>query len=492
MQFLTFEDFIRCVPGVFIIMLTDLVGHIGHVNDLSQVPSFHYVNHAFPYAIQATTELMKAGWNLIPLWKSVKAVAQMAHYGNLGRLHRAITPCDAQTERAAVQLMSGLQRGIVEQDVQQLRRAAASVPASWRLSQWSQNCSCCMVPAALAIAGMRNLVVNKERFLSALHFMHLAAKGNWVDLLLWNPWPVLEILEAFLPWPQRVIQLVTVQGYEEEESCFKQGPRSSSRHVSIPTGSKHCETGRDVVAVLLRGRSFVWRRGVHWRSGGLLGLPESVVEQLVAAESHMAQLVRPLEDLGFQVEIYGATYETPYLEELQAAYRPSLVKNFTLLRPPGSQLEGLSAALALLPDDPCIQHVVLLRFDLILKRPLVPFIQRAWRAQQDFIVPFWCEVSKISQIGGELCVSDVLQMFPARYAGYVQKALQDFSSAGISHFHKWVLQMTQLGVLPSQVGVLVRRRFVTDPAGQWNPLYDFANRERRPPSLELRHQNWTI
>ena len=32
---------------------------------------------------------------------------------------------------------------------------------------------------------------------------------------LWNPWPVLEILEAFLPWPQRVIQLVTVQGYEE-------------------------------------------------------------------------------------------------------------------------------------------------------------------------------------------------------------------------------------------------------------------------------------
>lgn len=27
--------------GVFIIMLTDLVGHIGHVNDLSQVPSAH-------------------------------------------------------------------------------------------------------------------------------------------------------------------------------------------------------------------------------------------------------------------------------------------------------------------------------------------------------------------------------------------------------------------------------------------------------------------
>lgn len=32
----------------------------------------------------------------------------------------------------------------------------------------------------------------------------------------WSQWPVLDILETHLPWQQRVIQLATVQGHEQE------------------------------------------------------------------------------------------------------------------------------------------------------------------------------------------------------------------------------------------------------------------------------------
>lgn len=30
------------------------------------------------------------------------------------------------------------------------------------------------------------------------------------------------------------------------------------------------------------------------------------------------------------------------------------------------------------------------------------------------------------------------------------------------------------------------------PVSLRNPLYDFANRERKPPSLEQRQKNWTV
>ncbi len=37
----------------------------------------------------------------------------------------------------------------------------------------------------------------------------------------WSQWPVLDILETHLPWRQRVIQLATVQGHEEEALALR-------------------------------------------------------------------------------------------------------------------------------------------------------------------------------------------------------------------------------------------------------------------------------
>ena len=39
----------------------------------------------------------------------------------------------------------------------------------------------------------------------------------------WSQWPVLDILETHLPWRQRVIQLATVQGHEEEALALRGG-----------------------------------------------------------------------------------------------------------------------------------------------------------------------------------------------------------------------------------------------------------------------------
>lgn len=358
-----------------------------------------------------------------------------------------------------------------------------------------------MIPASLTMAGLRTLS-NQERLQQAVEFMGRAAKENWVDLLLWNPWPVLDILETFLPFPQRVSQLVALQPFAEAEKCFFTEflPSTSTAEPGPPLLSSSQKMapcrGRGVARVVLRGRSFVWRRGDLATKEGHSGLPESILEQMMAAMSHMEHLVYPLEDLGYEVQVLGATYATPYVERLQEAYGHHLVQNFTLMTPPGSQFEGLQAALNLLDgtNQPpaCLGPVVLLRFDLVLKRSLGPFLQRAWRRGQEFLAPFWCEGNSFSKnVGGGLCISDVLQVFPGEALPAIWDALQE--AKGAIHFHHWMTLLVDQGnILPSKVGVLVPQRFITDPAAQWNPLYDFANRERKPPSLEQRQKNWTV
>ncbi|CAJ1376022.1 unnamed protein product [Effrenium voratum] len=448
------KDLALCVPGMFIIMLTDLLARMPYEKNLTQLTSFHYVNHVFPYALKATSELAAAGWNVIPVWQSVKAMAHDLRYGG--------------TEPIP---------GTAAEDAFQLRRAAAAVPPAWRLHQWGSSCSrCCLVPASLALAGLGSLR-NKERLDRAVHFMAQAAQGDWVTLLLWSPWPVLEILETFLPWRQRVIGLVTVQTMDQESSCFGQTVSQ------VPPVKPKAATSRRA-AVVLRGRSFFWRRG-----GEHLNLPESVPEQLLAARSHMSKVVKPLEALGYEVSIYGATYETAFLQRLEAEYQPKLAANFSRLPLPGSQRQGVEAALNLVPSDSAL--VVLLRFDLVLKRSLGPFLA-AW-PRQEFLAPFWCELSKISLLeGGSLCVSDVLQIFPGHELARVQQALGAMESPhGHAHFHDWLQLLVEQGVLPNQVGVLVPGRFIADPGAQWNPLYDFANRDRRSPPPGINRGNWT-
>lgn len=236
------------------------------------------------------------------------------------------------------------------------------------------------------------------------------------------------------------------------------------------------------VALVLRGHSFLWRRGTTVSRGGHRNLPQSVLQQLAAATSHLEHVVRPMEALGFEVDIYGATYPSPYIPELEAQYGASLRQRFTILELPGSQLGGVASALAAVPSSSCVRWILILRFDLVLKRSLVPSLQQAWRRGQEFLGPFWCELAadNFPDVGGPLCVSDVLQVFPGSWRDTFAEILREHPDR--THMHGWLPEMIAKGVNPSSVGVLVPRRSISDPAAQWNPLYDFANRERRSPS----------
>ncbi|CAE7039650.1 SAP13 [Symbiodinium sp. CCMP2592] len=157
-----------------------------------------------------------------------------------------------------------------------------------------------------------------------------------------------------------------------------------------------------------------------WKAGRLEGhrnLPQSVLQQLAAARSHLDHVVKPLEDLGFEVDVYGATYPSPYIPELEAQYGASLRQRFSILELPGSQLGGVASALAAVPSSLCVHWILILRFDLELKRSLVPSLQQAWQRGQEFLGPFWCEFGSgnFSDVGGPLCVSDVLQVFPGSW-----------------------------------------------------------------------------
>eukprot|EP00434_Breviolum_minutum_P016789 symbB.v1.2.014809.t1/scaffold1091.1/size138789/4 len=120
---LTSMDFFRCVPGVLVMMLADLAGHAG-IKDVSERPSLYYLNHALPYALEATSSLLKTGWNLIPLLKSVKAIALIARYAmqslqGLGQIHPSF--CDLTPP--AVAFFGDVHKAVGEQD----RRLGGSV-----------------------------------------------------------------------------------------------------------------------------------------------------------------------------------------------------------------------------------------------------------------------------------------------------------------------------------------------------------------------------
>ncbi|OLP83432.1 histone H3-like centromeric protein cpar-1 [Symbiodinium microadriaticum] len=260
---------------------------------------------------------------------------------------------------------------------------------------------------------------------------------------------------VFMPWRQRVVQLQSVQSVDQEKECFNVGGRSPVAPAPKPAQDTAQSCRR--VALVLRGHSFLWRRGTTVSRGGHRNLPQSVLQQLAAVTSHLEHVVRPMEALGFEVDIYGATYPSPYIPELEAS--------------------GVASALAAVPSSLCVRWILILRFDLVLKRSLVPSLQQAWRRGQEFLGPFWCEfgADNFLDVGGPLCVSDVLQVFPGSWRDTFAEILREHPDR--THMHGWLPEMIAKGVNPSSVGVLVPRRSISDPAAQWMKGYGVRTQE---------------
>ncbi|OLQ10382.1 hypothetical protein AK812_SmicGene5888 [Symbiodinium microadriaticum] len=118
------EDIVRCVPGMFMIMLADLTIRGMAPVEMDKWPSYLYLNQVIPLVLEAT----------------LTGVVQAQRYGGGASLPLAEEPCEATEE--TVRLLSAVYRAVAEQDVFQLRRAAAAVPAPWRLRNWSLEGGC--------------------------------------------------------------------------------------------------------------------------------------------------------------------------------------------------------------------------------------------------------------------------------------------------------------------------------------------------------------
>jgi len=226
------------------------------------------------------------------------------------------------------------------------------------------------------------------------------------------------------------------------------------------------------VALILRGESFRFgSQGTRY-----VGFPESVVEQMQAAESHM-RLCTALEAKGYKVDIYFVTVETPYTKRLYDIYDPLLKDGVCLKQVLATQNDTIKLAVSLVPIEQ-YESVIISRIDLIFKEPLIKSMNPILNKMQ-FVAPTWYKDCVTP--GGAPRMNDMIYIFPRGCYDVLEKA-QKLAAYGHSFLDVIPLQ-------PGEYACISELFFDSDSEKDMNPYYRLAN---RPECSEFHSQGKTF
>eukprot|EP00404_Azadinium_spinosum_P024497 CAMPEP_0180602694 /NCGR_PEP_ID=MMETSP1037_2-20121125/25117_1 /TAXON_ID=632150 /ORGANISM="Azadinium spinosum, Strain 3D9" /LENGTH=319 /DNA_ID=CAMNT_0022621551 /DNA_START=99 /DNA_END=1059 /DNA_ORIENTATION=- len=227
----------------------------------------------------------------------------------------------------------------------------------------------------------------------------------------------------------------------------------------------------DAVAVVLRGESF--------RIGGQFSraTADSAESQMEATQSQLVFLVEPLRHLGFDVDVFSATYTTQFTETLIEKLG-EFVRIDLRSRRPGSQGENAHEALEAVANyshqqNKMYRFLVMLRHDMVLKQDISQMVE----TDDLFLSPF--NVTKKLRdylhhyLHFQHLVPDTLQAFPGKFLlPFVDMVSQEgWPIEGI-----WDHMMKRIGGI-ERFGLLRPDWYAdSDAAKTFNPLYSLAGR----------------
>jgi hypothetical protein len=214
------------------------------------------------------------------------------------------------------------------------------------------------------------------------------------------------------------------------------------------------------VALILRGESFRFgSQGTRY-----IGFPESVKEQVEAAESHV-RLCHALKGAGFQeVDIYFVTVETEFTKRLYEIYGSFVKDSLILKKHLPAQNDTIRIAVSLVP----LQHydsIILSRIDLIYKEPLIKYV-RPMIGKVQFMAPTWYKDCVTPR--GAPRMNDMFYIFPRLTFDILERA-QEFSAYG----HKF---LDMIPLHPGEYTCISELFFDSDSEKDKNPYYKIANR----------------
>jgi len=235
----------------------------------------------------------------------------------------------------------------------------------------------------------------------------------------------------------------------------------------------------DAVAVVLRGESF--------RIGGQFSraTADSAESQMEATQSQLVFLVEPLRHLGFDVDVFSATYTTQFTETLIEKLG-EFVRIDLRSRRPGSQGENAHEALQAvdgysLQQNKTYRFLVMLRHDMVLKQDISKVVQ----TDELFLSPF--NVTKalrgyFPQL--QYVIPDTLQAFPGKF---LLQFVDMISQEGWPNEGMWDHMMKRIGGI-ERFGLLLPDWYAdSDAEKSFNPLYRMAGRAegRLAPEVTL-------
>eukprot|EP00931_Biecheleriopsis_adriatica_P039852 TRINITY_DN22790_c0_g1_i3.p1 TRINITY_DN22790_c0_g1~~TRINITY_DN22790_c0_g1_i3.p1 ORF type:complete len:230 (+),score=38.06 TRINITY_DN22790_c0_g1_i3:208-897(+) len=196
--------------------------------------------------------------------------------------------------------------------------------------------------------------------------------------------------------------------------------------------------------------------------------------QLDATDSVAHKLVESLEQKGFHVDVFSATYDTPWLGQLEGKLGQSL-KASVRTECPGSQDKNAHDVMQAAQDhakntSTTYRWVVMLRHDMKLKLDLGSVIVDR-SPDNKFLFPF--KMTKTFR-WFEQRVPDTIQVFDGKFLEEFAKKMAPWPGEMI-----WMSTQAAIG-RGHKFGFLVEYFADSDPFKYQNPLYMFTHRKEGP------------